>query len=194
MGAPVPPPARPRTQQTLAGLELAKMKIEKKAWDAIQNCLALINSYPRRDLPSAPEHPNIVTAAAARPSPAAGRCFILGRRWCSRLLALEHKLLLPTRQVSGGCWGLWDVGGGGWVAIPVCTAPAMGLQPSLQGYSPACPMAACQLPENHPKNPAGAGAAHSITPGRWDGVLLIPCPPTRWDEGTDVLGLAGAGR
>lgn len=77
------PPHQTQDPADTAGLELAKMKIgEKKAWDAIQNCLALINSYPRRDLPSAPEHPNIVTATAARPSPAAGHCLILGRRWC----------------------------------------------------------------------------------------------------------------
>lgn len=94
-----------------------------------------------------------------------------------------------------GCRGLWDMGDAGR-AVLVCTAPAVGLQHWLWGYRPACPMAACQLPQTHPKTPVGTGAAQhwycgrtSPHPERWEGVPHIPFPLTRWDEGTDVLGL-----
>lgn len=80
----------------------------------------------------------------------------------------------------------------------MCMALAMGLQPWLWGYSPTCPMAACQLPENLPKTPAGAGAAQwwcrggtPHHPGEVGWGPAHPLPPTRWDEGTDVLGWGG---
>lgn len=105
------------------------------------------------------------------------------------LPALPHKLLLPRGQVSGGCWGLWVVGGGRRAAILECAASAMGLQPCLPYGS---------LHENHHKAPAGAGGAmvgHPITPlGSGMGFRSFLCPPGRWDEGADVPRLAGTQR
>lgn len=182
MGAPATPlPARPRTRRMPAGLELAEMKIEKKkkkAWDAIQNCLALINSYPRRDLPSAPEHPNIVTAAAARPSLAAGRWLILGRRWCGRCPGPRTQI--AASHLAGFSEGRWGVGGGKRTAVLMCMAPAVGLQPWLWGTAPLAPQQPARSPKTTPKPLWGprqhSGGATVGHPTKSAGVPHIPCP------------------
>lgn len=154
-----------------AWLELAEMKTAKRARAAVQKCLALINSCPRRDLPSAPEHPNIGTAAAARP-----------RRGCSPLLDFREEAARPllSRPLDTNCSfppGRFLVGAGGfgtWVG----EGGLLSLQP------PSAPK---------PSQKLCGGQQDPFTPIKWDRSLLIPCQgqgpqhraehpvPLRWD-------------
>lgn len=142
------------------------MKTAKRAWAAVQKCLALINSCPRRKLPSAPEHPNIGTAAAARP-----------RRGCSPLpdfweeaarplpCPLSTNCSFPPRRFLVGAGGLGTgMGEGGWLSLHKC-------------------------PQIIPKTPWGP--AKPFYPIKWDRSPLIPCQgqgpqhravPLRWGQ------------
>lgn len=102
--------------------------------------------------------------------------------------------------------GRFLVGAGGfWTWVVEGRQPSQCARPQLWGYSPGygatAPLVLWQpanSPKTTPKTPrglgqhsSGAAVGHPITPGRWERVPFIPCSPTRWDEGTDVLSLAG---
>lgn len=76
-------------------------------------------------------------------------------------------------------------------------SPGSGPAALVMGLQTRLPYGSLPAPKTTPKPPwglwqrsSGAVVGHPLTPGRWEGVPLIPCPLTKWDEGTDVLGWA----
>lgn len=70
--------------------------------------------------------------------------------------------------------------------MPVCVALTMGLQPHVPYGSLPAPQKTAQ------KSHGGWNSTtvrHPITPGRLDGVPLIPCSP-RCNESINMLGVA----
>lgn len=145
----------------------------------------LMNSYSQRELPSVPEHPNIVTAVVP-PQPAC---------WPLPCFREETVGTLCYSLCTTVCQRLWAAGGGGRAAVPVLgyAASAVGLQPHLPDGSLPAPLKTTPKPLwGLGQHSSGATVRHPITCRRWD---RVPCaslsPPMRWDEGIVVLSLAG---